>query len=325
MPISTPESWVQKYSGDEDHFNHVLDHLLIPAIEKAGFEPILPKTRGSELIHGEIIRNIESSDFVLCDMSVLNPNVFFELGIRTSLNKPVCIIKDDLTEKVPFDTLIINNHTYLSALNPWTLDDQIEELANHIKDSFEKCKGFNSLWKYFGLSSAAQPIKEEGSDAKIDFLIKQVEALRDKLNPNSYSPLDFSSFEKERTKYAGTYFETLVSQCLLELDIPTRIQHLQSNGPDFVVNNPKNGKSIPIEVKFYQKRVIANDLPSILVKQMKIFMNQVRSDESIVIISSYVTPDALVQIKELAGKDKIHIVTGETKEELKSQLANIFT
>ncbi len=179
MPISTPESWVQKYLGDEDHFNHVLNHLLIPAIEKAGFEPISPKTKGSELIHGEIIRNIESAEFVLCDMSVLNPNVFFELGIRTSLNKPVCMIKDDLTEKVPFDTSIINNHTYLSALNPWTLDEQIEDLANHIKDSFEKCKGSNSLWKYFGLSSSAQPIKEEDSDAKIDFLIKQVEALKE--------------------------------------------------------------------------------------------------------------------------------------------------
>jgi len=129
-----------KILGDEDHFYHVLDYLLIPSIKKAGFEPILPKTKGSEIIHGEIIRNIELADFVLCDISVLNPNVFFELGIRTSLNKPVCIIKDDLTEKVPFDTSIINNHTYLSALNPWTLDDQIDDLANHIKDSFENAR-----------------------------------------------------------------------------------------------------------------------------------------------------------------------------------------
>jgi len=96
MPISTPENLVQKYLGDEDHFIHVLDHLLIPAIKKADFDPIPPKTKGAELIHGEIIKNIESADFVLCDISLLNPNVFFELGIRTSLNKPVCIIKDDL-------------------------------------------------------------------------------------------------------------------------------------------------------------------------------------------------------------------------------------
>ncbi len=82
----------------------------------------------------------------------------------------------------------------MSALNPWTLNDQVEDLANHIKDSFEKCEGSNSLWKYFGLSSTAQPTKEEGSDAKIDFLIRQVEALSEKLNP-----LDSSSINLNRT------------------------------------------------------------------------------------------------------------------------------
>jgi len=45
------------------------------------------------LIHAEIIRNIENADLVLCDMSCLNPNVFFEFGIRTSLNKPVSVVK----------------------------------------------------------------------------------------------------------------------------------------------------------------------------------------------------------------------------------------
>lgn len=333
MPISTPESWVQKYLGDKDHFNHVLDHLLIPAIIKAGFEPVLPKTKGSELIHGEIIRNIESAEFVLCDMSVLNPNVFFELGIRTSLNKPVCMIKDDLTEKVPFDTAIINNHTYFSALNPWTLDDQIEDLANHIKVSFEKCQDSNSLWTYFGLSSSAQPIKEEDSDAKINFLIKQFEALRERLNQSEFysrnqnlsTQMNIHSYENERENTLDRLsFENLVYQCLKELEIPQHVQPLQSQGPDFVVINPKNGKNIPIEVKFYTKRVIANELPLKLVRQMQNYMKQVRSDESILFISSEVTPEALARFKTF-GEGKIHIITGNSKEELKSQLANIFT
>ncbi len=181
MPISTPENLVEKYSGDTDHFIHVLEHLLKPAVKKADFEPIPPLMKGSEHIQGEIIKNIESADFVLCDMSILNPNVFFELGIRTSLNKPVCMIKDDLTENVPFDLKMVNNYSYSSTLNLWTMDKQIEDLANHIKDSFEKSEGSNSLWKLFSLSSTAQPIKEGDSTAKIDFLIKQVEMLREQL------------------------------------------------------------------------------------------------------------------------------------------------
>lgn len=184
MPISTPENWLTMYSNDKDHFEHVLEHLLIPSLEKVDLEPISPITKGSELIHGEIIKNIEIADLVICDMSTLNPNVFFELGIRTALNKPVCLIKDDVTPKIPFDTSIINNHEYLSGLNPWTLDKEINAIANHIEESLKRNEDTNSLWKYFSLSSTAHPVEpEKGIDGRIDFLTMQIEALRDQLKP----------------------------------------------------------------------------------------------------------------------------------------------
>lgn len=182
MPISTPEEWSSKYLKDEHHFKHVLEHLLKPSIKKAGLKPITPIAKGSELIHAEIIRNIETADLVLCDMSILNPNVFFELGIRTALNKPVCLVKDDLTMKIPFDTNIVNNHTYLNALQPWTLNEEIDKLAAHIKESLEGSNEINNLWNYFALSSTAHPVKpEKGVDRRIDYLTMQIEALRDQL------------------------------------------------------------------------------------------------------------------------------------------------
>ena len=107
MPITTPAHLVGDYSHDANHFQHVLEHLFQPAIREAGYEPIPPSARGSDLIHAEIISRIESADLVLCDMSTLNPNVFFELGIRTALDKPVCMVKDLLTTQVPFDTAVI--------------------------------------------------------------------------------------------------------------------------------------------------------------------------------------------------------------------------
>lgn len=206
MPVSTPENWLPKYSGDKDHFIHVLDHLLIPSVKKAGFEPIPPIIKGSELIHSEIIENIESTDLVLCDMSILNPNVFFELGIRTSLNKPVCIIKDDVTNNIPFDIAIINNHTYLSALNPWTIDKQIEDLTDHIKESYNKCEGSNSLWKYFSLSSTAKPIEgEHDIEGKIEFLTKQIEALRNQLDRSNEKSRSYSFLYNEFSKIASSH------------------------------------------------------------------------------------------------------------------------
>lgn len=138
MPITTPLELVSNFKDDSKHFLHVMECLFMPAIEKAGFEPILPITQGSEIIQGHIISNIESSDLVLCDMSIHNPNVFFELGIRTALNKPVCLVKDDITEKVPFDTAVINYHTYSHDLSSWIVKQEIERLVNHINESSVK-------------------------------------------------------------------------------------------------------------------------------------------------------------------------------------------
>lgn len=179
MPISTSDPFLDNYRDGAEHFRHVLQCLLVPSVEAAGFKAISPIAKGSDLIQAEIIRNLEQSDLVLCDMSSLNPNVFFEFGIRTSLNKPVCVVKDELTQKVPFDTGILNYQEYRGTLEPWELSEEIKKLAEHIKTAEERCKGENTLWKYFGLRTEAKPYAgETGTEAKIDYLTIQMDSLR---------------------------------------------------------------------------------------------------------------------------------------------------
>jgi hypothetical protein len=188
MPISTPDDLVDRYSNDRDHFKHVLEHLFVPAIEKVGMTPIPPIAQGSDIIHAEIIRHIEGDEFVLCDISALNPNVFFEIGIRTAVNKPIALVKDDATPRVPFDTHIINNHTYLSALNPWTLDKEIDGLASHLQACVDRASAGNTLWNYFSLSSRASPLTAEaGLEGKVDFLTMQIAALRKEIDQPVHS------------------------------------------------------------------------------------------------------------------------------------------
>ena len=186
MPVTTPEQFLPIYNNDGAHFQHVLEHLIRPALEQLDFEVIPPTAAGADLIQAQIIENLETADLVLCDMSTLNPNVFFELGIRTALNKPVCMLRDNATPAVPFDTAIINFHTYLSELAPWTLEAQVQQLNQHIKDSIDRSNGHNALWRYFGLTTfASPPAQETGTDAKLDLLSFQVEALGRRLeNPS---------------------------------------------------------------------------------------------------------------------------------------------
>jgi hypothetical protein len=188
MPISTPESLVSVYKEDKDHFEHILLHLFIPAIIKAEFEPIPPMVKGADVIHGEIIKNLETADLVLCDMSSLNPNVFFELGIRTALNRTICLVKDNVTNKIPLDIALLNYHTYSSSLSPWILDKEIDSLSEHLKTTVSKSGSTNSLWTYFGINSRHENIGDtDVLENKMELLTKQVDSLKrqiDEIKPD---------------------------------------------------------------------------------------------------------------------------------------------
>lgn len=133
MPISTPPDRVDAYMGDAEHFGHVLEYLIVPALHEAGYQVIPPAATGSTLIQAEIVKNLEHADLVLCDLSTLNANVMLELGIRIALDRSICLIRDDLTLTLPFDTSIINTYTYASSLNAWNLRTEVQALAAHVQ------------------------------------------------------------------------------------------------------------------------------------------------------------------------------------------------
>lgn len=92
MPLTTVNAHL--YAGDENHFEHVLDYLFAPAVERAEYDIIKPVFNNSQVIQGEIIHHLTTADLVLCDISGWNASVFFELGIRVALDKPVALVRD---------------------------------------------------------------------------------------------------------------------------------------------------------------------------------------------------------------------------------------
>jgi hypothetical protein len=180
MPITTPDNALAAYRGDTEHFRHVLDVLFAPAVAEIGYALWPPSAKGSDLIHDQIVKQLETADLVLCDMSALNANVFFELGIRTALDKPVSLVKDDVTTSIPFDAAVLNYYTYSAALNAWSLKDDVSKLATHLKESVSGSKGRNAMWRRFGLTiRAGLPTEQDPDprDAKLDLLIDETSAL----------------------------------------------------------------------------------------------------------------------------------------------------
>ncbi len=210
MPITTPPDWLAKYNNDADHFTHVLEHLFMPAVKEAGFEPVPPKAQGSNLIHADIIKQLRECELVLCDMSVFNPNVFFECGIRTALDKPVALVVDDKTKPIPFDIRIVNFREYDSSLATWTLDEQRQKLTKHVQDAYEKSKDHNALWKYFGVTQTGsfKPEQADVDDRRtLSVLVHRASFIGG--GPDQYYFVNVTNLSKSRdVEITHVWFET---------------------------------------------------------------------------------------------------------------------
>ena len=111
---------------------------------------------------------------MLCDMSSLNANTFFELGIRTAVDKAVALVGDQHTPKIPFDTSLINYHTYDGSLTPWTIESEIQKISDHLLKAVNTSNGRNTLWRYFGLTTRGQVPAPATVEDKLNMILEAV-------------------------------------------------------------------------------------------------------------------------------------------------------
>jgi len=57
------------------------------------------------MIDAQIIRHLIDADLVIADLSGLNPNAFYEIGIRHMVAKPIIHMQLD-GEVIPFDVML---------------------------------------------------------------------------------------------------------------------------------------------------------------------------------------------------------------------------
>jgi CheY-like chemotaxis protein len=231
MPISTPTGLVERYENDSDHFLHVLEHLFVPAIENVGLKPISPLTAGSSVIHAEIIKQITDAQLVLCDMSTLNANVFFELGVRTALDRAVCLVVDHITGASPFDLSLVNHHKYNPALAPWVLKDEIPRLQKHVEATLAGGE-HNAMWSIVSLTRTAEVRTDPGDPAaaRLELLENQVRLLANSLSGGN------SGQRRDRSSRLGTLQDKMI---LWVDDIPENnsleVKNLETRGASVIV------------------------------------------------------------------------------------------
>ncbi len=90
--------------GKKIDFDEIFDYMIKKAVESAGLECVrCDRIPGSGWIHKEMFENIYESDVAVVDITTLNPNVFYELGVRHALADCVTVLIRRKNTKIPFN------------------------------------------------------------------------------------------------------------------------------------------------------------------------------------------------------------------------------
>jgi len=107
-------------------FNRVYDDLIKPALENAGFEVFrADEERRAGNIRTDMFQELLLADLVVADLSIDNPNVWYELGVRHALRARGVVPIQCHRDYMPFDVYVdrtLRYHIKNGAPDPEHLD-----------------------------------------------------------------------------------------------------------------------------------------------------------------------------------------------------------
>lgn len=90
--------------GVEIDFDTVYKELLAPAVEAAGLKPHRADAdRRGGSIHADMFQELLLAEFVVADLTIDNPNVWYEIGVRHALRASGVVLAYALRDRLPFD------------------------------------------------------------------------------------------------------------------------------------------------------------------------------------------------------------------------------
>src|SRR5436190_7401317 len=108
--------------GTEVDCDDIYERLLAPAIKDADLAPHRADAdRRGGSIHSDMFQELLLSEFVVADLTMDNPNVWYEIGVRHALRIGNTVMTYAAREKMPFDIAGQRMHRY--SLKNGALDD----------------------------------------------------------------------------------------------------------------------------------------------------------------------------------------------------------
>lgn len=125
----------------EDEFFEVYEMLKIKFENDYEFSNASVEGNQDNIIN-DIIKPIYDSDIVLADLTGLNPNVMYELGIAHSMNKKTIIITKDELSELPFDLKSYRAKDYTTHFKKF--DELVRYLEKNMKGAINGNVSFSN-------------------------------------------------------------------------------------------------------------------------------------------------------------------------------------
>jgi hypothetical protein len=116
--------------------------IIQRAIMNVGMQPIrADETEGSRVVHADMFKDLRDRPVVLVDLSLLNPNVLYELGIRHVMSPTgtVLMANEETVKKLPFDIALSRTiaYRYDGSYLDW---DEVERVIPQLQAAIEEAR-----------------------------------------------------------------------------------------------------------------------------------------------------------------------------------------
>lgn len=120
-------------TGGVIDFDVVYKTAIHPAIEAAGLEPIrADEEQSGGIIHKPMYERLLLCDYAVADITLGNPNVFYELGIRHAVRPGTTEVIYASSYRHPFDVNSIRSTSYALDANHALSSDEAKKLADRL-------------------------------------------------------------------------------------------------------------------------------------------------------------------------------------------------
>src|SRR5512147_2564802 len=99
--------------GMEIDFDQIYEEAIKPVIRSVGLEPLRgDEERTGGVIHAAMFARLLFAEYVVADLTLANPNVFYELGIRHAAKPYTTVPIFAGSDPLPFDVAMIRAVPY---------------------------------------------------------------------------------------------------------------------------------------------------------------------------------------------------------------------